>query len=136
MYIAVDVDGTIVDHVFPELGEPVPGAIEWIKKFREAGAILILWTVRCDGERYGDVLTQAQKYCEDNGIKFKFVNEGPQKWSDSNKVFADIYIDDAAYGCPLVENPRPKGRPYVDWSIVGPEVLAKIPPPARSPFDF
>ena len=27
MYIAIDFDGTIVDHRFPEVGEPVPGAI-------------------------------------------------------------------------------------------------------------
>ena len=136
MYIAVDFDGTIVDHRFPELGEPVPEAIEWIKKFKEAGAILILWTVRHDGERYGDVLTQALNFCEENGLKFHFVNESPQKLSDSPKAYANIYIDDSAFGCPLLENSRPKGRPYVDWSIVGPSVLAKIPPPARSPYDF
>ena len=136
MYIAVDFDGTIVDHVFPELGEPVPGAIEWIKKFKEAGAILILWTVRSDGDRYGDVLTQALNYCEENGLKFRFVNESPEKWSDSNKAYADIYIDDAGIGCPLVNNPRPNGRPYVDWSIIGPDILSRIPRPPRSPFDF
>ena len=101
--------------------------IEWIKKFREAGAILILWTVRSDGERYGDMLTQATKFCEEQGIKFKFVNESPEKWSDSNKVFANIYIDDAAFGCPLVENPRKGGKPYVDWAQVGPAVHKKIP---------
>ena len=32
MYICIDFDGTIVDHKFPEIGQPVPGAIEWIKK--------------------------------------------------------------------------------------------------------
>jgi hypothetical protein len=115
----------------------VPGAVEWITKFRQAGAILILWTVRSDGERYGDVLSQALKYCEENQLKFHFVNQSPEKWSDSNKAFANVYIDDAGFGCPLVENPKPNGRPYVDWEIVGPKVLSMIPPPPpRSPYDF
>ncbi len=135
MYIAIDFDGTIVEHCFPEIGEPVPGAIEWIRKFRDAGAILILWTVRCDGERYGDVLTQALKFCEENDLKFHLVNQSPERWSDSNKAFANIYIDDAAFGCPLIENPRPRGKPYVDWDKVGPAVFSKIPPP-RSPLGY
>ncbi len=129
MYIAIDFDGTIVEHRFPEIGEPVPGAIEWIKKIKEAGAILILWTVRSDGERYGDVLTQAKNYCEENGLKFHFVNQSPEKWSDSNKAYANIYIDDAGFGCPLIEPPERGRRPYVDWEQVGPAVLKKIPPP-------
>lgn len=135
MYIAIDFDGTIVDHVFPEVGDPVPGAVEWIKKFKDAGAILILWTVRSDGAMYGDVLTQALKFCEENELKFHFVNQSPEKWSDSNKAFANVYIDDSAFGCPLIENPRHKGRPYVDWEKVGPAVLSMIPPPRRGPYD-
>ena len=47
--IAVDFDGTIVDHVFPEIGAAVPGAFKWLKRFKEAGATLILWTMRSDG---------------------------------------------------------------------------------------
>lgn len=37
--IAVDFDGTIVLHAFPEIGEPVPGAIETIKYWISTGAI-------------------------------------------------------------------------------------------------
>ncbi len=58
LYIAVDFDGTIVDHQFPEIGKAVPGAFDWLKRFKEAGATLILWTMRSDGQEYGDVLTQ------------------------------------------------------------------------------
>ncbi len=34
MYICVDFDGTIVDHRFPEIGPPVPGALDWMKKWQ------------------------------------------------------------------------------------------------------
>ena len=135
MYIAIDFDGTIADYRFPEIGEPVPGAFDWMQQFRQAGATLILWTVRSDGERYGPVLTEAKQFCEDQGVKFLYVNEGPEKISSSNKVFANLYIDDSAFGCPLIENPRKGGKPYVDWDQVGPAVLKQIRPP-RSPFDF
>ncbi len=50
MKVAIDFDGTIVEHKFPEVGKPVPGAIEWMKKWQDAGAQLILWTMRSDGQ--------------------------------------------------------------------------------------
>lgn len=126
MFIAIDFDGTIADHVFPEVGEPVPGAIEWIKKFKAAGAILILWTIRSDGHKHGDVLTAALEFCQSQGIKFDLINENPQSWTTSNKAYAHVYIDDTAFGCPLRENPRQGGKPIVDWEKVGPAVLEKI----------
>ena len=126
MFIAIDFDGTIVDHMYPEIGNPVPGAVDWIKRFKEAGATLILLTMRGDGSRSGDVLTSAVQYCRDNGIEFDFVNENPQDWTTSNKVYAHIYIDDSAFGCPLVENTISGRRPFVDWAVVGPAVLERI----------
>lgn len=125
MFIAIDFDGTIVDHAYPEIGEPVPGAFEWMEKFKIAGANLILWTMRSDGGKDGDLLTEAVEFCRTRGIEFKFVNEHPQEWTNSPKVFAHLYIDDSAYGCPLLDNPRKGGRSYVDWNRVGPQVLQK-----------
>ena len=125
-YIAVDFDGTIVDHRFPYIGEPVPRAFEYLALFKSMGAKLILWTMRSDGQDCGDVLTQAVEFCRDEGIEFDFVNENPQDWTTSPKAYAHTYIDDAATGMPLKENPRAGGRPYVDWSRVGPIVQAMI----------
>lgn len=123
MIIAVDFDGTIVDHRFPDIGAPVPGAFEWIKRFKELGATLILWTMRSDGQVHGNVLTEAVEFCRKHGVEFDYHNEHPQDWTTSNKAYAHQYIDDAAACCPLRENPRMGGRPYVDWDIVGPAVL-------------
>jgi hypothetical protein len=127
MNIAIDFDGTIVEHVFPEIGKPVPGAFKWLKAFQEAGANLILWTMRSDGQSSGDTLTQAVDFCREKGIEFWGVNANPdQHWSSSPKAYAHIYIDDAAFGCPLRKNPRVGGRPFVDWEKVGPKVLKAI----------
>lgn len=125
--VAIDFDGTIADHRFPDIGSAVPGAFEWMKKFQEAGVQLILWTMRSDGQESGDVLTDAVEFCKDKGIEFYGVNENPdQDWSDSPKAYAHYYIDDAAIGCPLHENPRCGGAPFVDWEIVGPLVMDLI----------
>lgn len=125
MYIAIDFDGTIVTHEYPEIGQDI-GALEWLKKFQEAGAKLILWTMRHDSEKSGPVLTDAIDFCKDNGIMFYGHNENPdQHWSDSNKAYAHVYIDDAAFGCPLIQSAGRK-KPYVDWSVVGPTVLDLI----------
>lgn len=124
MIIAIDFDGTIADHIYPDCGEPVPGAIEWIKKFIEAGAKIILWTMRSD-HIHGPTLTDAIQFCNDNGIELFGVNNNPfqSDWTTSPKAYANLYIDDLAFGCPLKENPRYGGQPYVDWDIVGPATL-------------
>ena len=115
MIIAVDFDGTIVDHVFPEIGDLVPGALETLKEFSSRGYTLILWTMRS-----GKYLDDATNFCKRHGIKIVFANHNPgdRKWTDSPKVYANVYIDDAALGCPLKKNPRMGGRPYVDWELV------------------
>lgn len=128
MIIAIDFDGTIVEHEFPEIGNPVPGAFRWMREFIDAGAKLILYTMRSDTDRSGDVLSQAVEFCRDNGIEFWGVNENPEQreWTSSPKVYAKIYIDDAAMGCPLKPSAKMGGRDYVDWDCVGPKVMEII----------
>lgn len=125
-HIAVDFDGTIVDHCFPEIGDPVPGAIYWLKKFKSLQVNLILWTMRSDGQAHGDVLTQAINYLADNGVIVDHANSHPQNWTTSQKAYANVYIDDAAYGCPMLERVGKSGRKMVDWSVVGPDVYRQI----------
>jgi hypothetical protein len=120
-YIAIDFDGTIAQHKFPEIGDEVPGAFEWMKRFQELGAKLFLWTMRSHDNEHDDVLTPAIEFCRERGVEFIGHNHNPEiNWSTSNKQYAHLYIDDAAFGTPLV---KPwQERPYVDWSIVGPAV--------------
>ena len=127
MKIAIDFDGTIVEHMFPEIGPPVPGALPWIRRWQIAGAKLILWTMRSDGQAVGDVLTAAVEWCREKGIVFDAVNEGigDRRWTQSPKAHAHIFVDDAAFGCPLMPSTL-VSRPMVDWSLVGPAVLELI----------
>jgi hypothetical protein len=128
--IAVDFDGTLVEHRFPHIGPNVPDAFPWLRRFERDGAKLILWTIRCNEGSMGDVLTIAVEHCRSMGINFWGINENPQqrasRWSTSGKVYAHVYIDDAAAGTPLVqpESGAIRVPPYVDWSLVGPHVMS------------
>lgn len=123
MFICVDFDGTIVDHCFPEIGDPVPGAIKWMKRLNKYGARLILYTMRSDSKMFKTALTDARKYLQDNGVEIYAVNSNPtqKKWTTSPKVHANIYVDDLAFGCPLI-HPKGFNRPCVDWEEIGPEL--------------
>lgn len=127
--IAVDFDGTIVEHEYPEIGATNPEAFRWLKEFQDAGAKLILWTMRSDRPSEGNAtLSDAVGFCRLNGIEFFGVNGNPTQsnWTNSPKAYAQLYIDDAAFGCPLRPSCRAGGRPAVDWSIVGPAVMGML----------
>lgn len=133
MIIAVDFDGTIVEHEFPDVGAPVHGSFRWMKEWQDAGAKLILWTMRSDGrtgegKENGPVLTDAVEFCRANGIEFHAVNGNPEQksWTQSPKAYAHVYVDDAAFGCPIRPSMKMGNRPVVDWEIVGPAVLELI----------
>ena len=46
MNIAIDFDGTIVEHKYPAIGKEIPYAIETLKKLQADRHRLILWTAR------------------------------------------------------------------------------------------
>ena len=124
MIIAVDFDGTCVEHAFPDIGADVPRAVEALQDLVKDGHQLILWTMRSDLDD-GAFLTDAVNWFEKNEIPLWGVNANPQQsesgWSMSPKAYAHLYIDDAALGCPLI--PGKQGdRPMVDW----PEVMRRI----------
>ena len=72
-------------------------------------------------------LSEAVEFCRQHGVEFDALNRNPQQdeWTSSPKAYAHVYIDDAAFGCPL-KPPVNGGRPTVDWSIVGPSVMELI----------
>lgn len=113
LFIGIDFDGTMVKHKYPEIGEPVEGALEVVHELMEAGHKIILYTMRSD-ER----LEEAIHYLKEEGIELYGVNKNKTQrfWTKSPKVFCNILIDDCALGCPLVD--VEKGRPYVDWEEV------------------
>jgi hypothetical protein len=111
MYIAVDFDGTVVESKYPLVGKDVPHAAGCLHGLARCGHKLILWTVR-----NGYLLDDAAQWFDDKGIPLHGVNCNPG-WTEgerSPKVFADVYIDDCAVGCPLIQVDK-RCRPVVDW---------------------
>ena len=119
MYIAIDFDGTCVTHDYPRIGKEI-GATEVLKRLVEAGHKLILNTMRSDKE-----LQDAVNWFKKNGIELYGVNENPtqKRWTNSPKVYAHMYIDDAAFGCPLINAPELSNRQFVDWDSVGRKLI-------------
>ncbi len=131
MKIAVDFDGTIVDHEYPEIGKPKLFAFETLKAIQDKGVLLILWTFRA-----GKELDEAVAFCKKNGVEFYAVNKNyPEEVYDdtiSRKINADIYIDDRNLG----------GFPgwSAVWQMLNPELfdddiqkqMSKIPVSKRS----
>ena len=117
MIIAIDFDGTVVTHEYPSVGKDV-GAVSVLEDLIYNGHKLILNTMRS-----GKELSDAVKWFENNNIELYGINENPtqKSWTTSPKVYAQLYIDDAALGIPLIEKLMEKNgftindRPYVDW---------------------
>ena len=114
MYIAIDFDGTCVTHDYPRVGKDI-GAVPVLKKLTDSGHQLILNTMRS-----GKELDDAVQWFIDNDIPLYGANENPtqKSWTASPKVYAHLYIDDAALGCPLMFDHAVSSRPFVNWKLV------------------
>lgn len=100
MTIAVDFDGTIVEHRYPQIGKEKPFAFDTLRTLQAEGHKLILWT-----SRSGKLLDEAVEYCRQNGVEFYAVNSNDPpgalfagRSGLSEKVTADVYIDDRNIG--------------------------------------
>nr|WP_325288985.1 hypothetical protein [uncultured Bacteroides sp.] len=99
MTIAIDFDGTIVEHRYPDIGRELPFAIDTLKKLSAERHKLILWTVR-----EGRLLDEALEFCRSRGLEFYAVNRDyPEEEQERNNHFsrklkADLFIDDRNLG--------------------------------------
>ena len=99
MIIAIDFDGTVVEHKYPEIGEERPFATETLKMLIKDHHKLILWSVR-----EGKLLQDAVDWCRERGVEFYAVNkdfpEEKVEYNDhfSRNIKADLFIDDRNIG--------------------------------------
>ena len=106
MTIAVDFDGTIVEHRYPEIGHEIPFATDTLKMLAKDGHQLILWSVR-----EGKLLDEAVAWCRERGLEFYAINKDyPEEKQEhdnySRKLKVDMFIDDRNIG----------GLP--DWGVI------------------
>lgn len=111
--VCCDFDGTCVTHEYPEIGKDI-GAVPVLKALVENGHKLICFTMRGPGTREE---AEAKAWFKENGIPLYGFNHNRNQdsWSKSRKVYAQVYIDDAALGCPLISEPNLSDRPFVNW---------------------
>ena len=84
MIIAVDFDGTIVEHRYPEIGNERLFATDTLKALLREGHQLVLWTVR-----EGKLLDDAIQWCRQRGIEFYAVNKDcPEEDVNKNMHYA------------------------------------------------
>jgi len=104
--IAIDFDGTIVQHDFPRIGELMPDAKRVINKWADMGWHILVWTCRNNYEPDHPDWDQAPigavaKFCDEQGLKITGINQQQANlgfYLEARKIFANVYIDDRNLG--------------------------------------
>ena len=103
MTIAVDFDGTIVEHRYPAIGKERPFATATLRQLMADGHKLLLWSVR-----EGETLQEAIDWCKERGVRFyaanTFLDEDDGESIDtmdknpsfSRKLKVDCFIDECS----------------------------------------
>lgn len=109
--VAIDFDGTLTikdnrvwkdstDNYINDHMEENTSVTDWVRKNRD-NMYLILWT-----SRSGKSLRSAIEFCSSIGIYFDAVNDNIVSFNCSNKIMADIYIDDKSVNIYEITNIR------------------------------
>ena len=96
--IGIDFDGTIVYDAYPEIGEPIPGAIETINKWYNEGFWIVIHSCRA-GEYEADMC----RWIYENKLDVHRINNNldwriEKYGGDTRKMSLDINIDDKNIG--------------------------------------
>lgn len=121
--IAVDFDGTVVEHEFPNIGMPQPGALQFISNCLTRGDYVIIWTCRT-----GRYLKAVKEYFAKNGFDHKrlkknllFNENAPLDFKPEPKVYYDVLIDDRNYGgLPMTSDG------FVDWHKINQDINGNV----------
>ena len=96
MILAVDFDGTLSLGTWPGVGPANEKLFRFLKKRKDEGDKLILWSCRV-----GKPLEDAVAWCRENDLEFDAVNDNLPEvieiyGTNSRKISCDYYIDDKA----------------------------------------
>lgn len=109
--IVIDFDGTVVEHMYPNVGKDLPFAVLVLKMLVVSGHKLILSTMRSE-EKYLDA---AVKWFEEREIPLYGVQLDPDQssWTSSPKAYGEYCIDDRNVGSFFTTDSR--GSRCIDW---------------------
>ena len=103
--IAIDFDGTCVEHTYPDIGKDMPGAAQCLRSLALREHRLVLWTCREDDPNNleAQYLSEAVKWFKDREIPLAGVNEVPVEFDfrgekGGRKPYFDMVIDDTNFG--------------------------------------
>ena len=96
MILAVDFDGTLSLGTWPDVGPANEKLFRFLKKRKDEGDKLILWSCRV-----GKPLEDAVAFCRENNLEFDAVNDNLPEvieiyGTNSRKISCDYYFDDKA----------------------------------------
>jgi len=110
---AIDFDGTIVEHEFPDIGPEKFGAIETMKALQKVRHKIIIWTCRT-----GEMLDVMEQWFKKKNFVPDSINKSLVPYSSYGfsfpKVYADIYLDDRSF------------PPFTDWKSVQRQFLNEV----------
>jgi hypothetical protein len=118
--IAIDLDGTLVEKQWPEVGEWMPGAIDAVKEMLAAGHHVYLYTARLSSKHpSGDDKDPAMLFVQRAEVRELLDAAGLAEVDiyEGDKPFWHLLIDDRAMRFP--------GRRR-SWERILPAVLARV----------
>lgn len=95
--LAIDFDDVIADYSAGwqgerVYGEPIAATVEKLRCLKKRGWRILIWTCRSESE-YEDLIAYLNRW----GIPFDSLNEQIESFTNSRKVYADIYLDDRGF---------------------------------------
>lgn len=98
MIFAIDFDGTFCENRFPEIGQPIPVVLDFVRDLEAQGHEWVLYTMR-----EGESLEAALRWLKSNGLIPNAANNNLKRLQESwknnpRKIYADAYLDDHAAG--------------------------------------
>jgi len=99
--LAIDFDGVIVSHLYPDVGKLHEPAKEFVNRLYDTGRFyIIIWSTRA-----GEDLDQMVEFLKANSIKYDSINENNPLFIEAlnsklvpepRKIYYDMVIDDKA----------------------------------------
>lgn len=98
--IAIDLDGTLIENKWPEMGDWLPGAIEAVKRFQREGYVVIVFTIRISPYWLdGSLRAEADVARDVQAVRDKLDSAGLHNvsiWTKAGKPPFSVLIDDKA----------------------------------------